>query len=220
MNLVIPKTTLHRTNLQLNVDHPREQCSLKFESKRSPKVTLRRTGSADSSKRASRDGDSSKRASRDGDSSKRASRDGDSSKRAMTQGSNRTTELRMARANDEINGVITTNETGLIIPPQAKGFSPNVNRYKLNGHRFRCASRLSAMGCEIREDRQTDSPLRSSRTESYVDKSYDDKLLPSPIKPFSLQGRSPCQADDQLTIICRLRKEKERTERSMRLAVK
>ncbi|KAK3083842.1 hypothetical protein FSP39_003969 [Pinctada imbricata] len=203
LNLVIPKTTLHRTNIKLDIDSPRENSTAKFDSKRNPHVPRRRKSSTDSELAVNLDLPL---------------------KRASSLGSNRASELRLSRTSTYIKEINISQDVGATSPTHAKHAPLNVNRYRMSGQRYKFASGIRASLSSTEISRSLASPSynisKSCDTEIKmdVDNVKQNRVLPSPLKPFSIRGRT-CKNDDQLTIIYRLQKEKERTERSQ-LAVK
>ncbi|XP_062590593.1 uncharacterized protein LOC134252172 [Saccostrea cucullata] len=193
LNLVIPKTALTKTNIQLNLDNPKEMWTPRFESKRNPtKNSHRRSESVDSLKRSSKHADVSSRRS---------------------SGANRASQLRLERAATSADGTRLKSDSGCLIPPPPPlPQSPSIlTKRKTQSQKTKCVNQIRAMLSDLEDCKgKLDRTCRRLENIKHSD-SKVDRVLPA-TKTFGIEGQT-CRTEDQLSIIHRLRKEKERTLR-------
>ncbi|XP_061197761.1 uncharacterized protein LOC133205886 [Saccostrea echinata] len=194
LNLVIPKTALHKTNIQLNLDNPKEMWTPRFESKRNPtKNSHRRSESVDSLKRSTKHADSSSRRS---------------------SGANRASQLRLERAATSADGTRVRSDSGCLIPPPPPlPQSPSIlTKRKTQSQKTKCVNQIRAMLSDLDDCKgKLDRTCRRLENIKHSSDSKSDRVLPA-TKTFGIEGQT-CRTEDQLSIIHRLRKEKERTLR-------
>lgn len=199
LNLVIPKTTINGNNIQLHIDNPKDVWTPRFESNRNPgKHSHRRSESVDSHSRHS----------------KKKSPDGCSTSRRFS-GGNRASELRLQRAATlSAEGTGIRRESGCIIPPPA-AISQNTSiltKRKTQIQKTKCVNQIRAMLSDLDSCKgKLDRTCRRFENAKLGHEAKHDRVIPA-TKTFGVEGQT-CRTEDQLSIIHRLRKEKERSLR-------
>lgn len=199
LNLVIPKMTINGTNIQLHIDNPKDVWTPRFESNRNPtKHSHRRSESVDSHARHS------KKKFAEGSSTSRRS-----------SGGNRASELRLQRAATlSAEGTGIRRESEYIIPPPAT-ISQNTSiltKRKTQIQKTKCVNQIRAMLSDLDSCKgQLDRNCRRFENAKLGLEAKHDRVIPA-TKSFGIEGQT-CRTEDQLSIIHRLRKEKERTLR-------